>query len=278
MQDSLFTGFGIGLRPAHYQTIVDTLPALDWFEIISEDFMLEGGPSLYYLDKIREKYPMAMHGVSLSIGSSDPLDKDYLQRLKTLVNRIEPLWVSDHLCWTGVNGVNIHDLMPLPYTQECITHVVNRIRQVQDYLGQPILLENVSSYVSYRASEMTEWEFLTQVAEQADCFILLDINNIYVNAFNHGFNVKDYLNGVPKKRIRQFHLAGHDNLTTHIVDTHDDSIIDEVWKLYEMALELFGPVATLIERDAKIPSVTELIKELDYAKNIYRTVLCEQTT
>lgn len=278
MQDSLFTGFGIGLRPAHYQTIVDTLPALDWFEIISEDFMLEGGPSLYYLDKIREKYPMAMHGVSLSIGSSDPLDKDYLQRLKTLVNRIEPLWVSDHLCWTGVNGVNIHDLMPLPYTQECITHVVNRIRQVQDYLGQPILLENVSSYVSYRALEMTEWEFLTQVAEQADCFILLDINNIYVNAFNHGFNVKDYLNGVPKKRIRQFHLAGHDNLTTHIVDTHDDSIIDEVWKLYEMALELFGPVATLIERDAKIPSVTELIKELDYAKNIYRTVLCEQTT
>lgn len=269
MNSQSFAGFGIGLRPNHYQDIVDTRPLVDWFEIISEDFMIDGGSPLYYLDQIRAQYPMAMHGVSLSIGSCDPLDQDYLQKLKLLADRIEPMWVSDHLCWTGVNGVNMHDLMPLPYTQECIDHVVQRVQQVQDYLNQQILLENVSSYVDYRQSEMTEWEFLTAIAEKADCLILLDINNVFVNAFNHQFNSIDYLNHLPKNRVKQFHLAGHDHCQTHIIDTHSRSIINSVWDLYEEAVKRFGAVATLVERDANIPSIPELLTELDQAKMIY---------
>jgi uncharacterized protein (UPF0276 family) len=264
-----FAGFGIGLRPSHYQDIVDTHPAIDWFEIISEDFMIEGGSPLYYLDQIRAQYPLAMHGVSLSIGSCDPLDQDYLQKLKLLADRVEPMWISDHLCWTGVNGVNMHDLMPLPYTQESVDHVAQRVQQVQDYLQQQILLENVSSYVDYRQSEMTEWEFLAAVAEKADCLILLDINNVFVNSFNHQFNAIDYLNHLPAKRIKQFHLAGHENCETHIVDTHNHPIINNVWELYEEAVKRYGAVATLIERDANIPSIPELMTELDQAKTIY---------
>lgn len=276
MEDLSFNGFGIGLRSAHYQRIVDEKPDVDWFEIISEDFMVEGGSPLYYLDKIREHYPMAMYGVSLSIGSCDPLDKDYLVKLKQLVERIDPLWVSDHLCWTGVNGVNMHDLMPLPHTEETIQHVVARVKKVQDFLGRHILLENVSSYVSYRASEMTEWEFLSEIAKKADCLILLDINNIFVNAFNHGFSALDYLDGVPEERVRQFHVAGHENCETHIIDSHDNTIIEDVWELYEQGAKRFDSAATLIERDANIPDLSELLNELQYAKQIHDQAACEQ--
>lgn len=275
MDNLAFNGFGIGLRSPHYQHIVDNKPDVDWLEIISEDFMVAGGAPLYYLDKIREHYPMAMHGVSLSIGSCNPLDKDYLMQLKQLIARLDPLWVSDHLCWTGVNGVNVHDLMPLPYTEEALRHIVTRVKKVQDFLGRRILLENVSSYVAYRASTMTEWEFLGAIANEADCLILLDVNNIFVNAFNHEFNAINYLDGVPKKRVRQFHVAGHKHCDTHIIDTHDSAIIADVWELYREAIKRFDSAATLIERDANIPQFSELLAELRYAKQIYQQTVCE---
>ncbi len=264
-----YSGFGIGLRPCHYEAVINTKPAVDWFEIISEDFMGEGGPAFYYLDKICERFPVAMHGVSLSIGSCDDLDKDYLNRLKKLSERINPLWISDHLCWTGVNGVNIHDLMPLPHTQESIRHVVTRVKKVQNLLGRKILLENVSSYITYKASEMSEWEFITEVAEKSGCDILLDLNNIYVNAFNHNFDPLTYLHYIPVEKVRQFHIAGHDNCGTHLVDTHDSGIIPSVWDLYAAAVERFPTAATLIERDANIPDLAQLLQELKQAKKIH---------
>jgi uncharacterized protein (UPF0276 family) len=268
-----FSGFGIGLRPCHYESVINTRPAVDWFEIVSEDFMGDGGPPFYYLDKIRERFPIAMHGVSLSIGSCDDLDKDYLVQLKKLIERVDPLWVSDHLCWTGINGVNIHDLMPLPHTRETISHVVSRVKKVQNFLGRKILLENVSSYVSFKASEMTEWEFLTEIAERAGCYILLDVNNIYVNAFNHGFDAQTYLNYIPAGKVKQFHMAGHENCGTHIVDTHDSGIIQSVWDLYAAAVERFPTAATLIERDANIPDINQLLQELRQAKKIHANTM-----
>ncbi len=270
-----YIGFGLGLRPTHYLEILENKPAVDWFEIITEDYLLPGGNPMYYLDRVCELYPIVMHGVSLSIGSTDPVDLDYLKQMKQLIQRAEPLWVSDHLCWTGSQGINLHDLLPLPYTEEAIKHLVERVKQVQDYLGRQILLENVSSYVSYKHSAMPEWEFLSAIAEQADCLILLDVNNIYVSSFNHKFDPYDYLNGVPKKRIQQFHLAGHLNLETHIIDTHDHPIIDPVWDLYAEALRLYGPVSTLIERDDHIPPIAELVAELDEARMIAKKTLGE---
>lgn len=261
-------GFGLGLRTAHFNTILETLPSIDWWEIISENFMIPGGKPLYFLDKIREHYPIVTHGVSLSIGSTDPLNWDYLEKLKILIQRIHPAWVSDHLCWTGVNGINTHDLLPLPYTEESLNHVVERVKIVQDFLETQILLENVSSYVSFKASTFTEWDFLSQVAKQADCLILLDINNIYVSAFNHGFDPYQYLNAIPIDRVQQFHLAGHTNKIDHIIDTHDADIISPVWDLYSAAIKRFGPVSTLIERDDNIPPLPELILELQHAKEI----------
>lgn len=268
-----YLGFGLGLRPVHYQDILNTHPPVDWFEAISEDYLGEGGNPLYYLRRVREMYPLVLHGVSLSIGSTDELDLEYLKKLKRLVNDIEPKWVSDHICWTGTQGVNLHDLLPLPYTEEAIKHVVSRVKQVQDYLGRQILLENVSSYITYNHSAMTEWEFLSEVVEQADCLLLLDINNIYVSSFNHRFNPHDYLNGIPKDRVQQFHLAGHLNLETHIIDTHDHDVIPDVWNLYEEALKKFGPISTMIERDANIPPLYDLIKELDQARAIAEKTL-----
>ncbi len=259
-------GFGLGLRPAHYDEILATAPAVDWFEIISENYMVGGGKPLYYLERIRARYPIVMHGVSLSIGSTDPLDEDYLARLKALAARIEPAWISDHLCWTGVDGRNLHDLLPLPYTEAVARHVAERVARVQDYLGRRILLENVSSYLSYRFSEMTEWEFLSAVVERADCLILLDINNIYVSSFNHGFDPLAYLDGVPAARIQQFHLAGHRDLDTHLIDTHDEPVPDPVWSLYREAVRRFGAVSTMIERDDRIPPLAELLTELDRAR------------
>ena len=258
-----FHGFGLGLRKDHYQDVVNKRPAVDWFEVISENYLVDGGKPLYYLDEVRERYPLAMHGVSMSIGGSDPPNRDYLQRLKQLATRIEPLWISDHLCWTGVGGYNLHDLMPLPYTEEAIKHVADRVAMVQDFLGRRILLENVSSYITYRDSAVPEWEFLTAVAERADCLILLDINNIYVSAYNHGFDPKQYIDAMPPARVMQFHVAGHRNLRTHIIDTHDEPVIDAVWDLFAHAWERFGPVTAMIERDDNIPPLDELLRELD---------------
>lgn len=260
--------FGLGLRTAHYEAIFGNGPDLDWFEVISENFMVPGGRPLHNLDRIRRDYPLAMHGVSLSIGSTAPLDYGYLRDLKQLAARIEPMWLSDHLCWTGVDGKNLHDLMPLPYTEDAAAHVAARVREVQDVLGRQILLENVSSYVAFRESSMTEWDFLRLVAEKADCFILLDINNIFVSAFNHGFDPAAYLEGIPVERVRQFHLAGHDNCGDYIVDTHDAPVVEPVWDLYRKAVLKFGDIPTMIERDDRIPPLEELMAELDRARGI----------
>ena len=263
-----FLGYGLGLRRQHYDEVLDQRPAVDWFEIISENYMVDGGKPLDYLSKIREHYPMVMHGVSMSIGSIEPLNKDYLKLLKTLIERVEPAWFSDHLCWTGVNELNMHDLLPMPYTEEALLHVVDRIKQVQDYLGRQMLVENVSSYISYSESEMTEWEFLREIAERADCYILLDINNIYVSAFNHEFDPYTYLAAIPGDRIRQVHLAGHTHEQDLIIDTHDQPIADPVYELYAAAIERFGPISTMIERDDNIPPLSTLLDELGQVRRI----------
>ena len=267
-----FLGFGLGLRPEHYSAVLDSRPAVDWFEIISENYLVDGGKPLHYLDRIREHYPMVMHGVSLSIGGSDPLDPDYLAGLKRLAARVEPAWVSDHLCWTGIDGRNLHDLLPLPYTEEAIAHVSDRVARVQDYLGRQILLENVSSYVTYTDSRVSEWEFLSAVAERADCWILLDVNNVYVSAHNHGFDPLAYLDGVPVERVQQIHLAGHSRNGPLIIDTHDHPVPDPVWELYAEAVARLGPVSTMIERDDDIPPLEVLLEELAHARSLAESV------
>jgi uncharacterized protein (UPF0276 family) len=274
--DDHFLGFGLGLRTDHFQQILDSPPNVDWFEITSENFFVEGGKPKYFLQAIREQFPMVMHGVSLSIGSTDALNMDYLKNLKTLANEIQPKWISDHLCWTGVNQQNSHDLLPLPYNEEAINHVVERVKKVQDYLGRQILLENVSSYITYSDSSMSEWDFLNAVAQAADCHILLDINNIYVSARNHGFDANDYIMAMDKKRIRQFHLAGHTDYGDYVIDTHDKDVCDPVWDLYRTALQTFGPVSTMIERDDNIPTLNNLVAELDIARDIAQQVLTPQ--
>ena len=271
-----FLGYGLGLRKEHYETVLNDHPPVDWFEIISENYMVDGGKPLYYLDRIRAHYPMAMHGVSLSIGSTETLDLDYLDRLKALIERVQPAWFSDHLCWTGVQGINLHDLMPLPYTEEAIAHVVERVQQVQEHIGRQMLLENVSSYVSYSDSQLSEWDFLREVAERADCLILLDINNIYVSAFNHGFDPYAYLEAMPAERIRQIHLAGHSREDDLIIDTHDHPIADPVFELYAAAVQRFGRVTTMIERDDRIPPLSDLLDELAQVRRIAEEQLREQ--
>jgi uncharacterized protein (UPF0276 family) len=261
-------GFGLGLRTAHYPEIFDGAPRIDWFEAISENYMVPGGRPLHSLMRVRERWPLALHGVSLSIGSTDPLDLAYLDRLKALADRVEPAWISDHLCWTGVTGINLHDLLPLPYTEEALDHVVARVARAQERLGRRILLENVSSYVTFAQSAVPEWEFLTEVARRSDCLLLLDVNNVYVSAFNHGFDALAYLDAIPPERVRQIHLAGHENNGTHIIDTHDHPVIDPVWSLYAEAIRRFGPVATMIERDDRIPPLAELETELDRARAV----------
>jgi uncharacterized protein (UPF0276 family) len=273
-------GFGLGLRVDHYDTILERgaaelRPKVNWFEVISENFLVPGGKPLHYLDRVRRDWPVVLHGVSMSIGSNDPLDFNYLAQLKALIARVEPPWVSDHLCFTGVGGRNLHDLLPLPYTEEAIRHVADRVTRVQDFLGRRILLENVSSYITYRSSEMPEWEFLSAVCARADCEILLDVNNIYVSSFNHEFDPRDYLAGVPAARVRQFHLAGHMNHGDYIVDTHDHPVIDPVWDLYAEAVRRFPDVSTMIERDDNIPPLDVLIAELDEARRIAARVLAE---
>jgi uncharacterized protein (UPF0276 family) len=246
-------GLGVGLRTVHFAHILEKKPAVDWFEIISENFMDTGGRPMFVLDQVAERYPIVMHGVSMSIGSTDPLDREYLTKLRSLAERVKARWVSDHLCWTGVASRNMHDLLPLPYTEECLEHVVARIRVVQDVLERPLVIENPSSYVEYRHSTMSEWEFLARMAEAADCGLLLDVNNVYVSSVNHSFDPREYIDAIPPERVVQYHLAGHTNHGTHILDTHSDHVIDEVWKLYERACELSGGRSTLLEWDENIP-------------------------
>ena len=272
-----FLGFGLGLRPDHYPYIEEHRPDIDWFEILSENYMVPGGKPLAHLDRIRADYPVVMHGVSLSIGSTDPLDEDYLDALAALAERAQPEWISDHLCWTRVDHTNSHDLLPLPYNETVVDHVAGRIRQVQDRLGRRILIENLSSYVTYHASEMSEWEFLDEIACRADCLILLDINNIFVSAHNHHFDPMDYILGISPERVMQFHLAGHSHSGPLIVDTHDHPVCDPVWALYKAALRHFGPVSTMIERDDNIPPFPELREELRIAERIAARVLPADT-
>ena len=265
-------GFGVGLRTKHYGHVLDARPPVDWFEVISENFMVRGGRPLHVLERVRERYPVVLHGVSLSIGSTDPLNREYLRELKALVDRVQPAWVSDHLCWTGVGGHNLHDLLPLPYTEEALQHVVARVGCVQDVLGRPLVLENVSSYLTFCDSAMSEWEFLAAVAERADCGLLLDVNNVFVSAFNHGFDAHDYLSGVPRDRVVQFHLAGHSDHGRYLLDTHDHPIRREVWDLYATAVRRFGDTATLIEWDDRIPEFGVLHAEALRAREIAAAV------
>lgn len=246
-------GLGVGLRSVHFPYILQKWPEVDWFEIISENFMDSEGRPRYVLDQIAERYALVAHGVSLSIGSSDPLNFEYLKKLKRLLERTRAHWVSDHLCWTGIAGLNTHDLLPIPLNEDTLKHVVERIRIVQEFLERPLVLENPSTYVTFADSTMKDWEFLALMAEEADCGLLLDVNNVYVTCTNNDLNPVEYIRAVPYKRVVQFHLAGHTDCVTHLIDTHDGEVIDPVWDLYRLAHELTGGVSTLLEWDAKIP-------------------------
>ncbi len=264
-------GFGLGLRTDHYAEILAAPAghfAIDWFEILSENYMVPGGKPLAMLDQIRRDYPMVMHGVSMSIGTPNGPSDEYLADLKRLMRRVEPLWVSDHICWTGVHGRNLHDLFPLPYTEETVKLVAQNVRRVQEYIGRPLLLENVSSYVAFAGDTLKEWEFVSAIAEESDSLILLDVNNIYVSSVNHGFDPLHYLHGIPVERVQQIHLAGHSDHGDYIVDTHDHPIVDPVWDLYAAAVRRFGNVAAMIERDDNIPPLAELEAELQVARNV----------
>jgi uncharacterized protein (UPF0276 family) len=258
-------GIGIGLRAAHFGEILSRWPKLDWFEVLSENYMDTGGRPAWVLDQVKERYPVALHGVSLSIGSTDPLDLSYLRKLKALAERSKARWVSDHLCWTGVLGRNTHDLLPLPYDEATLRHVVARVRQVQDVLERPLALENPSSYVAFASSTMSEWEFLARLSEGADCALLLDVNNVYVSSFNHGFDPEAYVDAIPADRVVQYHLAGHTHKGTHILDTHSAPAIDEVWALYARASSRTGPVSTLFEWDEAIPPFDVVKQEAEKA-------------
>jgi hypothetical protein len=254
-------GIGIGLRTTHFGEILAGAPAVDWFEALSENFMDTGGRPLHVLDRVVERYPVVLHGVSLSIGSTDPLDREYLRKLAALARRAKARWVSDHLCWTGVLGRNTHDLLPLPYDEATLRHVAARVREVQDVLERPLVLENPSSYVGFASSTMTEWEFLSRLAAEADCGLLLDVNNVYVSSVNHAFDPRQYVDAIPADRVVQYHLAGHTNRGTHIIDTHDGPAIEPVWELYARAWARTGPVSTLFEWDAQIPPLAEVLAE-----------------
>jgi len=260
-------GFGVGLRSIHINYILGSHPKVDWFEIISENFMDSGGRPRHVLNQIAERYPIVMHGVSLSIGSTDPLNFEYLKILKRLADEISAVWISDHLCWTGINGLNAHDLLPLPLTEESLNHVVSRIRVVQDFLERPLVLENPSTYVGFVESTLSEWEFIDRVAAEADCGLLLDVNNVYVSSVNHDFDPVHYIKSLPHERIVQFHLAGHSNYGTHLIDTHDGHVIEPVWELYRLAHQLTGGASTLVEWDAKIPDFPTLHAEVLKARD-----------
>ncbi len=263
-----YLGHGVGLRPTHYPRLWDGTARADWFEVISENFMIAGGRPLAALERARALAPIVLHGVSLSIGSTDPLDDAYLAALQSLATRCEPAWISDHLCWSRIGGRYVHDLLPLPYTEEALDHVVGRVAAVQDRLRRQILLENVSSYLTYAHSTISEWEFLGAVAERADCGLLLDVNNVYVSATNHGFSAETFLAGLPADRIGQIHLAGHTDMGAYLFDTHDGPVIDAVWDLYRRAVRRFGRVSTLIEWDDRVPDLPVVVAEASRARAV----------
>jgi uncharacterized protein (UPF0276 family) len=270
-----YLGHGVGLRTKHFPRVLDGTAQVDWFEAISENFMIAGGRPLAVLERARASCPVVLHGVSLSLGSTDPLSEPYLLALRTLVDRVAPAWVSDHLCWGSVGGHYAHDLLPLPYTEEALTHVVERVRIIQDWLGQQILIENVSSYLTFAHSAMSEWEFLAAVAEGADCGILLDVNNVYVSAVNQGFDPERYVRALPIDRVGQIHLAGHSQRGTHLLDTHDGHVAPPVWDLYRLAVQRYGQVSTLIEWDDRIPEWAVLCAEADRARRVEAEMLEE---
>lgn len=259
-------GIGVGLRTAHFGFLLAQAPPVDWFEILSENFLDTQGRPLWVLDQIAERYPVALHGVSLGIGNTDPLDRQYLNKLKALAKRTRAHWVSDHLCWTGVMGRNTHDLLPLPYSEETLAHTTRRVRQVSEILERPLVLENPSSYLEFAASSMPEWEFLSRLAADADCGLLLDVNNVYVSAYNHGFDPTVYIDAVPADRVVQYHVAGHTNQGTHIIDTHSDHALDAVWELYRRAWQRTGATATLYEWDEDIPEFAVVHAEAQKAR------------
>lgn len=266
--DTSCLGYGLGLRSYYYEAILEQRPAVDWFEILSENYLVDGGKALYYLDAIAEHYPLVMHGVSLSIGGPHALDQAYLQRLKQLAQRVQPVWISDHLCWSRGNAHQLHDLLPLPYTEESLQHVTARVRQVQDVLERPLVLENVSSYLRTANDQFSEWEFLARLCELSGCELLLDVNNVYVSARNHGFDPWQFISSLPAPCIRQLHLAGHSDYGDYVIDTHDEPVCDPVWSLYQRTREHLGPVATMIERDDHFPPFGELLAELDKARQL----------
>jgi len=272
----MIRGFGLGLRPEHYRDFAQGGPAVDWLEILTENYLVPGGKPLDYLDRIRARYPVAMHGVSLSI-AGESLDPEYLKQLEALARRVQPAWISDHLCWTGVGGRNLHDLLPIPFTIEALRHVAGRVGRVQDRLRRPLVLENVSSYVRMAEDEMTEWEFLRELVRRSGCELLLDVNNVYVNAVNHRFDARAFIDALPPQAIRQIHLAGHTDNGDHLVDTHDSPVCEAVWELYEHAVARFGPVPTMIERDDAIPPLAELVSELDIARRRAERALRSRT-
>lgn len=267
-----FGGFGLGMRTPHYPTYLAGEAPVDFVEVISENFMGEGGRPLHTIDRIREIYPVAMHGVSMSVGSADGLNPEYLAKLKKLAQRVQPLWVSDHLCWTGIDGFNSHDLLPLPYTEEALEIAAKNINYAQDFLERPMLIENPSSYLTFADDALTEWEFLNELMARTGCYLLLDINNIYVSGTNHGFDPMVYLDAIPADRVRQIHLAGHsagrDGL---LIDTHDQPVPDPIWSLYAQVIDRFGDVAVMIERDDDIPPLEDLLAELEMARTFSRT-------
>ncbi|WP_445180379.1 MNIO family bufferin maturase [Pseudomonas sp. McL0111] len=268
-----FLGYGLGLRSAYYQQILEQSPDVDWFEVVSENFMVQGGKALYYLDAIAERYPLVMHGVSLSIGGPHALDPDYLQQLKKLADRVQPAWISDHLCWSRGNAHQLHDLLPLPYTEESLEYIAGRVAQVQDVLQRPLVLENVSSYVRAASDDFSEWEFLAALSRVSGCELLLDVNNVYVSSRNHGFDAWTFIQSLPADKVRQLHLAGHSDYGDYVIDTHDHPVSDPVWALYQRTLEHFGPVATLLERDDHFPPFEELLAELQMARELGEKVL-----
>lgn len=276
MTPPLIEGFGLGLRVEHYQALGETIdPALrpQWLEIISENYLVPGGKPLHHLQRLRRDYPVVMHGVSMSIGSADPLDLDYLRELRALAERIEPGWISDHLCWGGVDHRRLHDLLPLPYTEATLRHLLPRLAQVQELLGRPLVLENVSSYVRYAQDEMSEADFLAALLQRSGAELLLDVNNVYVSSRNHGFDARAFIDAMPAGRVRQIHLAGHEDHGELVIDTHDHPVCDAVWDLYAYTLQRLGPVPTMIERDDHIPPLPALLQELDHARQLARRTL-----
>lgn len=269
-------GFGLGLRPSHYAELGspagDAAARVDWLEIISENYMVPGGSPLHHLDRLRRDWPMVMHGVSLSIGGTAPLDLNYLDDLKALIDRVQPAWVSDHLCWTGTSQRQLHDLLPLPHTEAALRHVVDRIGRVQDRLGRRMAFENATSYVRFAHDEMNEQEFVAEVARRADCLLLLDVNNVWVNSVNHGFDPQVFIESLPGDRVVQIHLAGHSNENGFLIDTHDAPVCAEVWALYAHTLRCMGPKPTMIERDDHIPPLHELVAELEVARRLAHAV------